>query len=237
MNNVYDQARRSEIVLSVVDDDGSTRILRLIPEFYTDKSSDEVIVKIPFEDSKLLTSETVLTQVEEAVTKVLGDGSSINLSDYYKKSEIDSKLNSDILDKIYTKTQTDSLLLMKIDKSVLESNYTNNIKLKKQLLLKVDKTSVDALIEENNKRFQQLTNDVVATEGKISANYDTLSKTLVDTKTEVFTKITDLTNSLTTTSDEIAKKFTDTNKTIAENRTESLNKDLEHDNEIANLKK
>ena len=126
MQDVINISRRSEIVLSVVDDDGTTKTLRIVPEFPKDNKSSEVILKIPFADSLLLTSETIANQVAEAVTKVLGDGSSINLSDYYKKSEVDNKLTNEVFGNIYTKVQTDGMLLLKVDKSLLENNYTNN---------------------------------------------------------------------------------------------------------------
>lgn len=237
MAEVFDYSNKSKIVLYNVDDDKSTKKLTLVPDFPKDSDEKEITIVIPYTSGTIVTKETIVESVEESVGKVLGDGSAINLSNYYQKSEVDNKIKNEVFGSVYTKVTTDGLLLNKVDKTLLENNYTNNTELKKQMLTKVDKTSVDALIEENNKRFQQLTDDVSSTEQKIAANYNVLSETLVNTKNEVFTKITEITDELVKTSDEIAGKFNVMNKTIADNRTESLNKDQEHDNEIAEIKK
>lgn len=143
-----------------------------------------------------------------------------------------------LLSNIYTKEEVNSKLLQKVDTTTLTANYTNNSDLKKQLLEKLDKTEVDTLIETQNTRFQQLTDNIAATETKISESYDALNKAVTATKDEIYIKINDLTDSLTNASSEMTKQITALNTTITNNRKESLDKDQEHDtiiNKFQNL--
>ena len=182
-------------------------------------TSDGFIDVVDLETKANLKDVYTKEQIDKFIASgSIGGGGAGGLDTYYSKDEIDEKLNKDIMGNVYSKIEVNSLLQGKVDNTSLK-DYVTKADLKKDLLLKVDKTDVDTLIQTNNERFQQLTEDIEETETKIATNYNTLVKSVTAVKDELVGKISDLT------------------QTVTDNRNESLNKDKEHDSLIDKFEK
>ena len=165
-----------------------------VTDAYTKAETDALLAKKA--DNSVLANYATIPEL----------GSKAEINDVYTKEQADA-LHEALSTDLYHKAETNALLSLKVDKTQLEADYTNNTNLKKQLNEKVSTADLNNAIAQRKEEQKALQDSVLATSADLQSQITTMQSKLTESSNTMESSLTAMQTSLTTTANNINARY------------------------------
>ena len=165
-----------------------------VTDAYTKAETDALLAKKA--DNSVLANYATIPEL----------GSKAEINDVYTKEQADA-LHEALSTDVYHKAETNALLSLKVDKTQLEADYTNNTNLKKQLNEKVSTADLNNAIAQRKEEQKALQDAVLATSADLQGQITTMQSKLTESSNTMESSLTAMQTSLTTTANNINTRY------------------------------